>query len=387
MRLPDFLSMHKPDAPRRSGRLLFGFHPIVPTFAATAFVLAFGLASLHIKAVAEWDLQAHSIRDIAAFAGHHPEADDTMDERLVHSSRYLVLRSKRVPTDGLKEPEGCKNRIRERTKEFLHHPDNKETLREQMLDLVCKNGQSVIETSGNASRLILMRPYFDERHNHMSTDITVVEVAPKPSILDLANDWFDLAVVALIACMAGLIAHLWARTTLKTIQHLDRSASYDALTGTLRRGAFDEELMLAMSEARKQDLPLSLLLIDVDRLKQINDGYGHNIGDKALKSVAAAMRNGLRATDILGRIGGDEFAAILMGANEVTSSDAAERVRRFAAETQLSVDGQTDPIQITVSIGVAQLKSAESAAQFMARTDQLLYEAKDQGRNQVVMAK
>ncbi len=164
-------------------------------------------------------------------------------------------------------------------------------------------------------------------------------------------------------------------------ERIRQLAFYDALTGLPNRRLFDERISQAMLTARRNKQQLALMFIDVDHFKQINDSYGHDIGDEVIKAVAAKMSAVLRASDTLARFGGDEFVVLL---SDVAGSQAAikvaENLRRPFAE-KLQFDGR--PIRITLSIGVALWtpEPGETLASWMKKADIALYDVKARGRN------
>ena len=166
---------------------------------------------------------------------------------------------------------------------------------------------------------------------------------------------------------------------------LRRSAELDALTGTLNRRTIDLWLSRSFSEAHREDHLLSVLFVDIDHFKVINDTHGHAAGDAVLKQVSDVLRHELQATDLLGRYGGEEFVIVLPGRNGDDARQLGERIRAAIELVRLEYDGK--PIRLTVSVGVATRLPRESEpAAAVARADQALYAAKRSGRNRVNVA-
>ena len=162
-----------------------------------------------------------------------------------------------------------------------------------------------------------------------------------------------------------------------------KMALYDALTGLPNRRLFDERMNQAILGAKRNKHPLALMFIDVDHFKQINDTYGHDIGDQVIKRVAETMLSALRATDTLARFGGDEFVVLL---NKVSSPEAAVKVAehlRKSLENHL-VFGDIR-LLITLSIGIAAYlpEMNETPLQLMKKADMALYDVKARGRDGV----
>ena len=160
---------------------------------------------------------------------------------------------------------------------------------------------------------------------------------------------------------------------------LARLASVDPLTGLANRRAFLEQANSTFHLSDRTGLPLSLLMIDLDLFKRINDRYGHQAGDMALQTFARAAMACQREQDLLGRLGGEEFALLLPGTDLNGALQAAERVRQAVQEAPLAFQGET--YRLTVSIGVAAVEAGESLEAAIARADAGMYEAKSAGRN------
>jgi diguanylate cyclase (GGDEF)-like protein/PAS domain S-box-containing protein len=163
-------------------------------------------------------------------------------------------------------------------------------------------------------------------------------------------------------------------------------ADHDSLTGLLNRRRFDEDLRATILRMRRHGGTAALVLVDVDRFKEVNDTFGHKVGDDVLVSVAGALRGRLRATDIVGRLGGDEFAAILF---EVEPAGAAQVADELAAAIRSrQVVTPTGQVGVTASIGVVLLDGAAliSEDEALIAADRALYTAKSDGRDRVVIA-
>ena len=167
------------------------------------------------------------------------------------------------------------------------------------------------------------------------------------------------------------------------LRHL---AAIDPLTGLRNRRTLLEALGHDLAVARRRNETVGLLSIDVDHFKQINDTYGHPAGDRALIAVARAISSVSRLEDSVGRLGGEEFAVVLPGADIEAARAAAERMR--AAVASLQPDPAGTPRALTVSIGVAVIRAAgaeSEIASLLTRADAAMYEAKRLGRNRVAV--
>jgi diguanylate cyclase (GGDEF)-like protein len=147
-----------------------------------------------------------------------------------------------------------------------------------------------------------------------------------------------------------------------------------------------EKIDSEMNRALRHGYPISVLMLDLDHFKRINDSYGHPVGDEVLKTVGQVLRDSCRVYDVAGRYGGEEFCIVLPETQVENTTQVAERIRNRLATTPLSV-GSTS-IVVTASIGVAGMDSTEgvlSASTLVERADRALYSAKHLGRNRVEM--
>jgi two-component system, cell cycle response regulator len=164
-------------------------------------------------------------------------------------------------------------------------------------------------------------------------------------------------------------------------ERLRAEAVRDALTGLPNRRAFDDALAREVARAEREGAPLAALLLDVDRFKTVNDAHGHAAGDAVLRAVAARARGALRAADLLARVGGEELAALLPGADAAAAREAGERIRRAVKDGPIEAGGAAIPV--TLSVGVAVRRAGEDGPALLARADARLYAAKREGRDRV----
>lgn len=167
--------------------------------------------------------------------------------------------------------------------------------------------------------------------------------------------------------------------------NLRRSAELDALTGTLNRRTIDQWLARSFADARRDGQPVSVLFVDMDHFKSINDKHGHACGDQCLRQVAATLRGALSDGDLLGRYGGEEFIAVLPGRGAAAARVVGEQLRAAVERLQFEWEGQV--LRLTVSVGVAaRINADEAPASTVDRADKALYAAKRGGRNCVQVA-
>ncbi|MBU2548890.1 MAG: diguanylate cyclase [Proteobacteria bacterium] len=167
-------------------------------------------------------------------------------------------------------------------------------------------------------------------------------------------------------------------------EKMRRLAATDGLTGLANRRHFREQAIKEIAECVRYQRTLSLLMVDLDRFKAVNDTYGHESGDKVLVSFARSAEETAREIDVVGRLGGEEFALLLPNTDTEGAAILAERLRRAMEENRVRT--HTDEITVTISIGLARWSEGESLDDLLKRADQALYRAKNTGRNRVEIA-
>ena len=186
---------------------------------------------------------------------------------------------------------------------------------------------------------------------------------------------------AVIRTRAALRVWELQRKVLEGNERLTELAATDDLTGVLARRFIESHLRGLVAAAARHGRPLSVVMIDIDNFKDINDTHGHPVGDFVLRTAVNRMLSRLRREDLLGRYGGDELMVVLPDIDLDGAVTAAEGLRAAVAETQFKVDGELIPV--TISAGAAQWQDAENEAELVERADSALYEAKAAGRNRV----
>lgn len=155
----------------------------------------------------------------------------------------------------------------------------------------------------------------------------------------------------------------------------------DPLTGVANRRRMDEQLDIEVSRVQRYGGTLSLVIADLDHFKRVNDEFGHETGDAVLKAFSRVMEAHVRDTDLIARMGGEEFVIVMPQSNGVAAETVAERIRLGMAQAQVLPSSKT----VTVSFGIAEMQEGESAGQILRRADQALYKAKTGGRNRTVV--
>ncbi len=212
-------------------------------------------------------------------------------------------------------------------------------------------------------------------------------------LLQYAKDgttyWVDVNIMPLFGS-DGEVTHIAAiqRDVTADVlreQELLSLATTDDLTGANNRRHFMERAELEVHRLRRHRVPFSVALLDLDHFKQVNDSHGHQAGDDVLKEAVRRWQLGRRPFDTLGRLGGEEFAILLPGADGDAAMTVAERLRAVIADTPFdTIDG---PVDVTVSIGIAEAEDADQTIEgTLGRADAALYQSKHAGRNRVTKA-
>lgn len=203
------------------------------------------------------------------------------------------------------------------------------------------------------------KDFFDLRHNH---------------------DFIDGLTLLVATCLENVLHNA-------QLQHIGFT---DTLTSLYNRRYVNQRLEEEVSRAQREHHPFSVLYIDIDHFKQINDKYGHLNGDSVLRYVSSHLKHGLRLSDVLGRFGGEEFIAILPNTTETVAFAIAERLRELISNQDIDIASKEGNLHVTVSIGMTSLlpdheSSIDQSIQtLLSQADTALYHAKGQGRNSVV---
>lgn len=167
----------------------------------------------------------------------------------------------------------------------------------------------------------------------------------------------------------------------RLIEELRNAVRIDSLTQLPNRAAFDERIKEFLRRLDRTNEVFSLLLVDIDYFKKVNDTYGHVNGDRILKGIASKMKENVRANDFPARYGGEEFAVILPDTDIQVAQSVAERMRQDIARTNFKLDGKD--IRITISGGLAESKQGQTPEELICLADKALYRSKAEGRNRV----
>ena len=244
-----------------------------------------------------------------------------------------------------------------------------------------------IDTLRNIFENLYFGVYFGGQYGLFPSE--VVTVLGRPLLLILPK----LLNVMAGSVVLGLLLLRWLPRAVREKQvsqeytdHLESLATHDELTGLYNRRHFEVCMSAELARYQRHQRPLSLLMLDVDHFKSINDSFGHAAGDRVLARIGAScLAVGKRESDVAARIGGEEFAVLLPETNADAARAVAERLRYVVRDNAPVIDGRR--LEVTVSIGVAEAAPGVSQTQaLMEAADQALYAAKRAGRNRVCVA-
>lgn len=198
-----------------------------------------------------------------------------------------------------------------------------------------------------------------------------------------AAGWIDLGNALLCGVLVIIFVHLYESRRAKAHEELARLAQTDALTGVANRGCFEQALKRSIQEAQRSHTQLTLVVLDVDHFKSVNDRWGHEAGDTVLRHVCVTLQQRLRGTDLLGRLGGEEFGLLLRDIEPAQAEPLVQQLRAQIAALHVEYAGQT--IVVSATFGLAQWPIDGSTADELYRcADKRMYQGKMQGRNQLV---
>ena len=213
------------------------------------------------------------------------------------------------------------------------------------------------------------------------TSLLAVYPGPDGSAISIVSAVHILVMASLLTLIA---LSLIASVVYEAMQRERELATTDPLTGLANRAAFEENVEAMLARASKQGVLVALIVGDIDNFKLVNDSWGHTAGDKVISAFGSLIENRIRANDLAGRIGGEEFCIAVWNCSEASAVSLANRLRHSFSNA-LIPSFATDQ-RFTVSLGVSQWQPGEGYAQSFARADQALYAAKGAGRNRVEAA-
>ena len=180
------------------------------------------------------------------------------------------------------------------------------------------------------------------------------------------------------------VANEAAQEVARQREALRKATPIDPLTGAMGRRQFMDDARLELKRAARHKIPLALVMVDIDRFQDLNDAQGCEVGDDALRAVAEVLRSGLRDTDLIARVGGDEFALLLLHTDGHYGCIVTDRLRETVTIRSSMFDGAEVPV--TISCGVAEYRAQEGLESLVSRAENALYTAKASGRDRVLLS-
>jgi len=227
-----------------------------------------------------------------------------------------------------------------------------------------------------------LRAAFGEPQAHDCRYDMVLIDDPLGTLVLSRDEPFDEAETVVLETLVANLAHPLRNALL--YQDALQAAARDPLTGVSNRGGLEGMLEREIGLARRHATPLSVIMLDLDRFKTINDTYGHLVGDCALKGVASVIQSCVRDSDLVFRYGGEEFAILLANTDAAGAALLGERIRGALANQPIRCHELS--LDLTLSLGVAEMRQDDDAGSLLRRADQALYRAKTAGRNRVSVA-
>jgi diguanylate cyclase (GGDEF)-like protein len=335
---------------------------ILGSLAALAASLLLGLVLIYLVALVHRSEERGALADFTAMFEEGVNASNgKVSHPFLEGASDVIIAG-----DHLAPGEGCVRFLSDKIHEL--HPEFDLVPAHDTIRHFCdsRGAHGEIEPLGQLNAVLALRPVHLD--GVMGIEIMSVPVTPLPSPLIVREYPWLLALAIVVSLLFAGLAFYWLHGYRRRLGELAR----DGLTGALRRESFTEALDLAIKQARTTGTPLCIAVLDLDNLKPINDRHGHGAGDKALQDLVNIVRAHLRRADVIGRVGGDEFAVLMAGVTRTAAGTIAENIRNEFA--------QSSAVAATVSIGVAELDPHDTPDQFIRRADQRLYAAK-QTRN------
>ncbi len=215
------------------------------------------------------------------------------------------------------------------------------------------------------------------REAHLVNIVLLAIVLP---VAFLMVDTYSAIVFTASLILSSIFAGLFVGLINKQQQQLETLAVTDTLTGLLNRVMLEDHLIRAIEQNRRNNMPMTLLMMDIDYFKTINDTFGHTIGDDVLRALGAYLQQRVRSSDAAFRLGGEEFLILLNNTQAQDAQSIAEEIRKEISSLNLVPDHK-----VTISIGVAEVQANDDLNKWLKRGDKTLYKAKLAGRNQVAL--
>ncbi|WP_165837475.1 GGDEF domain-containing protein [Zavarzinia aquatilis] len=246
---------------------------------------------------------------------------------------------------------------------------------------VCRGAAVVVTPEGEGGAFTVLRALGGDDRS-VRVEATTIRQSDITGIRFLLSNPAMMGLAISISLSAGLFGYFLRRSQYRAYVNIRQQAFTDELSGALRREQFLANVRQTVDRVHEMGGTVSLLAIDLDHFKSINDSFGHGAGDEVIRSCGRLLSAAVRDGDIVGRVGGEEFAILLPNLPKYIAAEVADRLRKQMASHAFCFDGRD--LFVTMSTGVASLMSTDSIEALMDRADRRLYLAKAHGRNCVV---
>ncbi|ASY80925.1 GGDEF domain-containing protein [Pectobacterium polaris] len=333
-------------------------------FGAISFI--FTIIIMHEANKSTWKTERINLDTaIKTYGSYTNSGEVTESDMIRQSGTYLLSRTRTFAFNTRDSRSECINKLSSSDLNF----------NDMAVIRTCQNKLPSIGDYAGKNTLTIIFPILSPTDELLGIWIRTTSENPPPSFIQTLLSWSSLLVITGSVLLCAVLGSLLSLLTKKYLVELPIIARYDDLTGYLRRDAFFLATNKAFSIANLTKRPVSVILIDIDYFKQVNDSFGHSVGDDALKFVADTFKKSFRREDIFGRIGGDEFAIVLpnIGLDDAYTivDKARERLSNTPCETAAG------KIRLTVSIGLVEYEvTGEDLIEVMKRADDNLYIAK-----------
>ncbi|MBA0166680.1 MULTISPECIES: GGDEF domain-containing protein [Pectobacterium] len=341
-------------------------HPMYAFFLFGAISFICTIIMVHEANKSTWKTERINLDSALRTYGSYANGNDVTEGDMTRQSgMYLVSRTRTFSFNTKDSRIECINKL----------SSSDLTFNDMAVIRTCQNKLPSIGTYAGKDTLTLIFPILSSRDELLGIWIRTTWEKPQPSVVQTFSSLSSLFIIVGSVLLFAILGSMMSLLTKKYLVELPIIARYDDLTGYLRRDAFFLAANKALSIANLTKRPVNVMLIDIDYFKQVNDSFGHSVGDEALKFVADTFKKSFRREDIFGRIGGDEFAIVLPNTGLDDAYAIVDKARARISETPCET--AAGKIRLTVSIGLVEYHIAgEDLSEVMKRADDNLYIAK-----------